>query len=85
MLRVNAIRAIKESLTDVHIVLGISNISFGLSPASRITLNSVYLNECINAGLDSAIISPSKILPLTKIEEKHLTICLDLINDNRSC
>ncbi len=80
---INAIRMITNELTDVHIVLGISNISFGLSPAARITLNSVFLNECCNVGLDSAIVSPSKILPLSKIKEEHQKICNDLISDNR--
>ena len=87
--RRNAIETIKsialivDELPDVHIVLGISNVSFGLSPAARITLNSVFLNQCYKAGLDAAIISPSKILPLSKIDKKHQQICLDLINDDR--
>ncbi|KGG15282.1 MULTISPECIES: methionine synthase [unclassified Prochlorococcus] len=78
-----SIKLITKKLPNVHIILGISNISFGLNPSARITLNSVFLNECIKAGLDSAIISPAKILPLQKIKEEHLRICLDLIYDNR--
>ncbi len=78
-----AIRLIKESFNDVHIILGVSNISFGLNPAARITLNSVFLNDCYKAGLDSAIISPSKILPLNKISNEHNDICRDLIYDRR--
>ena len=75
---IKSIKLIKSELPDVHIVLGISNISFGLSPSARITLNSVFLNECCKAGLDSAIISPSKILPLSKIDSKYKDICFDL-------
>ncbi len=80
---IKAIKKIREELEDVHIILGVSNVSFGLSPSARITLNSVFLHECYSAGLDSAIISPSKILPLVKINNQHKTICKDLINDNR--
>nr|WP_320675314.1 methionine synthase [Prochlorococcus sp. MIT 1341] len=79
----NAIKVIKQELKGVHIVLGISNISFGLSPATRITLNSVFLDLCVKAGLDSAIISPSKILPLNKISLEHTQACYDLIHDSR--
>ncbi len=80
---IKAIKSISSQLKDVHIILGISNISFGLSQAARITLNSVFLNECCKVGLDAAIISPSKILPLSKIKKKELDICLDLIYDKR--
>tara|TARA_Y100001968_G_scaffold321506_1_gene356014 strand:- start:5348 stop:8911 length:3564 start_codon:yes stop_codon:yes gene_type:complete len=78
-----AIKKIKESLPEVHIVLGVSNISFGLSKGARINLNSVFLNEAINAGMDTAIVSPNKILPLTKIKTEHQQTCIDLIYDNR--
>ena len=64
-------------------MLGVSNISFGLSPAARITLNSIFLNEAMKAGMDGAIVSAAKILPLSKIDEEHQQICLDLIYDNR--
>ncbi len=80
---IKAIQLITHNIKNVHIILGISNVSFGLTPSARITLNSVFLNECINVGLDSAIVSPTKILPLSKIEDKHLNICLDLIHDRR--
>ncbi len=80
---IQAIKKIKEELQGVHIVLGISNISFGLSSATRITLNSVFLDLCIKAGLDSAIVSPSKILPLSKINSEHKKACYELINDSR--
>jgi len=79
----SAILKIRESFQDIHIILGISNISFGLSPLSRINLNSIFLDECIKAGLDSAIIAPNKILPLSKISEETKKLCLDLIYDKR--
>ena len=80
---VEAIRRIREDLPGVHVVLGVSNVSFGLSPAARITLNSVFLHDCCEAGMDAAIVSPAKILPLMKISEEHQQICRDLINDRR--
>jgi len=80
---INAISKIRENFPDIHIILGISNISFGLSPLSRINLNSIFLDECIKAGLDSAIIAPNKILPLSKISEETKKLCLDLIYDKR--
>ena len=78
-----AIERIRRDLPGVHVVLGVSNVSFGLSPAARIVLNSVFLNDCVQAGLDAAIISPAKILPLAKISEEHQLICRDLIYDRR--
>ncbi len=80
---IEAINMINKKLKDVHILLGISNVSFGLSPAARITLNSVFLNECCANGMDAAIVSPAKILPLSKISSEHKEICIDLIRDNR--
>ncbi len=80
---IEAIRRIRSELPGVHVVLGVSNISFGLSPAARITLNSVFLHACCAAGMDAAIISPAKILPLIKISEEHQQVCRDLIADAR--
>ena len=80
---IEAISKIRKSFPDIHIILGISNISFGLSPLSRINLNSIFLDECIKAGLDSAIIAPNKILPLSKISVDTKKLCLDLIYDRR--
>jgi len=80
---IEAISKIRKSFPDIHIILGISNISFGLSPLSRINLNSIFLDECIKAGLDSAIIAPNKILPLSKISAETKKLCLDLIYDKR--
>ena len=81
---IEAISNIRKSFPDIHIILGISNISFGLSPLSRINLNSIFLDECIKAGLDSAIIAPNKILPLSKISAETKKLCLDLIYDRRN-
>ena len=80
---IKAIAKIDNLYPNVHIILGISNVSFGLNPAARITLNSVFLDECLKVGLDSAIVSPAKILPLQKISKDQLKVCLDLIYDRR--
>jgi 5-methyltetrahydrofolate--homocysteine methyltransferase len=80
---VEAIRRIRSELPGVHVVLGVSNVSFGLSPAARIVLNSVFLHDCCEAGLDAAIVSPAKILPLVKISDEHQQVCRDLIYDQR--
>ncbi len=80
---ITAISKIRENFPEIHIILGISNISFGLSPLSRINLNSIFLDECIKSGLDSAIIAPNKILPLSKISEETKKLCIDLIYDKR--
>lgn len=80
---IEAIRRIRDQLPGVHVVLGVSNVSFGLSPAARIVLNSVFLHDCCEAGMDAAIVSPAKILPLAKISEDHQQVCRDLIYDRR--
>ena len=80
---VEAIQQIRENLPQCHILLGISNISFGLKASARQVLNSIFLHECMRFGLDSAIVSPNKILPLSKIPAKQLEVCLDLIYDRR--
>jgi 5-methyltetrahydrofolate--homocysteine methyltransferase len=79
-----AIRRIKAELPGVHTILGLSNISFGLSPAARQALNSVFLHEAAEAGLDAAIVHASKILPLARIDDEVRTTCLDLIYDRRT-
>lgn len=80
---VEAIKRIREELPGCHILLGVSNVSFGLNLAARQVLNSVFLHECMQVGLDSAIVNASKILPLSKIDESHQKICHDLIYDKR--
>jgi 5-methyltetrahydrofolate--homocysteine methyltransferase len=80
---IESIRLIRENLPGCHIMLGVSNVSFGLNPAARVTLNSVFLHEAMQVGLDGAIVSAAKILPLAKIDPEHQKICRDLIYDNR--
>ncbi|MBJ7899579.1 MAG: methionine synthase [Cyanobacteria bacterium RI_101] len=80
---VEAIGQIRAELPGCHILLGISNVSFGLNPAARQALNSVFLHECMQAGMDGAIVSANKILPLAKIDPETLEVCLDLIYDRR--
>lgn len=80
---IEGIRLIRENLPGCHIMLGVSNASFGLNPAARVVLNSVFLNETMAVGMDGAIVSASKILPLAKIAPEHQKICLDLIYDRR--
>jgi 5-methyltetrahydrofolate--homocysteine methyltransferase len=80
---VDSIRMIRDHLPGVHFMLGVSNISFGLSPAARITLNSMFLHEAQQVGMDGAIVSAAKILPLVKIAEEHQQVCRDLIYDRR--
>jgi len=79
----DAIRRIKDEIPGVRTILGLSNISFGLNPAARQVLNSVFLHEATEAGLDAAIVHASKILPLHRIDEEARTVCLDLIYDRR--
>jgi methionine synthase (B12-dependent) (EC 2.1.1.13) len=80
---IEAIRMIRQNLPGCHIILGVSNISFGLSPAARIVLNSMFLHEAVQAGMDGAIVSAAKILPLAKIDPQHQDICRQLIYDQR--
>ncbi|MFF5765420.1 methionine synthase [Streptomyces tanashiensis] len=81
---IEAIRELKRRRPDVQTTLGLSNISFGLNPAARILLNSVFLDECVKAGLDSAIVHASKILPIARFDEEQVTTALDLIYDRRA-
>ncbi len=80
---INAISALKSKYPDVQTTLGVSNVSFGLNPAARIVLNSVFLAEAVKAGLDSAIVHPSKITPIARIDAEVLKVALDLIYDRR--
>ena len=80
---INAIRELKREFPAVQTTLGVSNVSFGLNPAARIVLNSVFLAEAVTAGLDSAIVHPSKITPMARIEENVKLVALDLIYDRR--
>ena len=80
---IEGIRRIKAELPGVSTILGLSNVSFGLNPAARQVLNSVFLHECVEAGLDAAIVHASKILPLSRIDERAREVCLDLVYDRR--
>ncbi len=80
---VESIRRIRQELPDCHVLLGVSNVSFGLNPAARQVLNSIFLHECMQAGMDAAIVSANKILPLAKIDPEHQKVCQDLIYDRR--
>ena len=80
---IEAIREISRRHPDVQTTLGVSNVSFGLNPAARIVLNSVFLNECVAAGLSSAIVHPSKIRPMAKIDDEQREVALDMVYDRR--
>jgi 5-methyltetrahydrofolate--homocysteine methyltransferase len=84
MATIEALRRIKTELPGVFTVLGVSNVSFGLKPAARHVLNSVFLHECTEAGLDAAIVHAGKIVPLNRIPEEQRQVCLDLIYDRRA-
>ncbi|MCP3910348.1 MAG: methionine synthase [Actinomycetia bacterium] len=83
MATIEAIRRIKAELPGVYTTLGISNVSFGLKPAARHVLNSVFLHECAAVGLDSAIAHAGRIVPLARIPDEQRQVCLDLVHDRR--
>ncbi|MDI5974287.1 methionine synthase [Streptomyces sp. SL13] len=80
---IEAIRRLKQRHPDVQTTLGLSNVSFGLNPPARTVLNSVFLNECVEAGLDSAIVHAAKIVPIARIPDEQREVALDLIHDRR--
>ena len=80
---IKAIKQIRELMPETNILLGVSNISFGLNPASRIVLNSVFLHDCVQNGMNAAIVNASKILPLSRISEQETQVARDLIYDRR--
>ncbi|MFM8303100.1 MAG: methionine synthase [Actinomycetota bacterium] len=80
---IEAIRRVKAGLPGVSTVLGVSNVSFGLSPALRHVINSVFLHECTEAGLDAAIVHAARIMPMHKIDEQVRALALDLVYDRR--
>jgi 5-methyltetrahydrofolate--homocysteine methyltransferase len=84
MATMEAIRRIKAEIPGAYTVLGLSNVSFGLSPASRHALNSVFLHECQQHGLDAAIVHAGKIVPVAKLPDEQRQVCLDLIYDRRT-
>ena len=81
---IEAIRELKTRYPEVNTVLGLSNVSFGLNPAARQVLNSVFLHECVEAGLDAAIVHASKILPMNRISDEQRDAALDLVYDRRT-
>ncbi|HET9059504.1 MAG TPA: methionine synthase [Acidimicrobiales bacterium] len=80
---IEGVRLIKQNLPGARTLLGISNVSFGLNPAARQALNSVFLHECQQAGLDAAIVNSARISPLDRIAPEAVKVCLDLIYDRR--
>jgi 5-methyltetrahydrofolate--homocysteine methyltransferase len=80
---IEAIRELKRRYPEVQTTLGVSNVSFGLNPAARAVLNSVFLAECVQAGLDSAIVHASRIMPISRIPGDQLQAALDLVYDRR--
>jgi 5-methyltetrahydrofolate--homocysteine methyltransferase len=81
MATIEAVARIKTELPGVHTILGVSNVSFGLKPAARHVLTSMFLHECVASGLDAAIIHAGRIVPLNQIDDRHRRMCLDLIYD----
>jgi 5-methyltetrahydrofolate--homocysteine methyltransferase len=81
---IEAIRRIKAEIPGANTVLGVSNVSFGLSPAARHVLNSVFLHECVAAGLDAAIVHAARIVPLNRIPAEQRDVALDLVYDRRA-
>ncbi len=80
---IEAIRELTRRHPEVHTTLGVSNVSFGLNPAARQVLNSVFLHECVQAGLDTAIVHASKIVPMARIPDEQRAVALDLVYDRR--
>ncbi len=80
---IEGIRAIKRELPGVLTSLGVSNVSFGLKPAARAALNSVFLHHCVEAGLDAALVHAKEITPYAEIEPAVRTMCDDLVFNRR--
>ena len=80
---IEAIREVTTRHPGIHTTLGVSNVSFGLNPAARVVLNSVFLHECVQAGLDSAIVHAARIVPMARIPDEQREVALDLIYDRR--
>jgi 5-methyltetrahydrofolate--homocysteine methyltransferase len=80
---IEAIKRVKAELPGASTILGVSNVSFGLKPAARHVLNSVFLHECVEAGLDAAIVHAARIMPMHKIDDRIQDVALDLVYDRR--
>jgi 5-methyltetrahydrofolate--homocysteine methyltransferase len=81
---IKAIKQVTTKYPGIHTTLGISNVSFGLNPAARQVLNSVFLHECVEAGLDSGIVPAARIVPIARIPEEQRKVAEDLIYDRRA-
>jgi 5-methyltetrahydrofolate--homocysteine methyltransferase len=81
---IEAIRRVTAKYPGIHTTLGVSNVSFGLNPAARQVLNSVFLHECVQAGLDSGIVPAARIVPISRIPEEQRQVAEDLVYDRRS-
>ena len=81
---IEAIREVTTRHPGIHTTLGVSNVSFGLNPAARVVLNSVFLHECVQAGLDSAIVHAARIVPMARIPDEQREVALDLVYDRRA-
>ncbi|MCA0294082.1 MAG: methionine synthase [Actinobacteria bacterium] len=81
---IEAIRQLTTAHPGLHTTLGVSNVSFGLNPAARQVLNSVFLHECVEAGLDSGIVPAARIIPISRIPEEQRRVAEDLVYDRRS-
>jgi 5-methyltetrahydrofolate--homocysteine methyltransferase len=77
------IKAIKQEIPSVKTSLGVSNVSFGVSPGARAVLNSVFLHHCVDAGLDLAMVNPNHITPYSEIEEEERELADDLVFNRR--
>ena len=80
---IEGIKAIKNELPGVLTSLGVSNVSFGVSPAARAVLNSVFLHHCVEAGLDLAMVNPNHITPYAEISEEERALADDLVFNTR--
>ncbi len=80
---IDGIRAIKKALPQVKTSLGVSNVSFGVSPTARAVLNSVFLHHCVEAGLDLAMVNPNHITPYGEISESERELADDLVFNRR--
>jgi len=77
------IKAIKEQIPHVKTSLGVSNVSFGVSPGARAVLNSTFLHHCVQAGLDLAMVNPNHITPYSEISDVERELADDLVYNRR--
>ncbi len=80
---IEGIRRIKAEMPEVKTSLGVSNVSFGVSPGARAVLNSAFLHHCVQAGLDLAMVNPNHITPYAEISESERELADDLVFNRR--